>query len=389
MRRILDFQVVPEAELVGAQAGGSPAVAVMDMSSGQWVGGYPIPSGVQPYGIASVTPHPLRQIVPIRPSPLPEPFPSAPPTTMFILNGAAGNSALAPSVLAVFPSLSDLAGAVVTTAISLAQSARPQQNGLAVYQKSVPAGGIYLGPALPIYVYVLVSAQNGETVLRYQMNSSPPYQPAGLTGSATDPTFIAANSTVSGVGTVLSTYSLVQGLACSGDGILAVSDGSLIWLFDAESGAFAGAGAIDLAPWNLSASTLAFGPDGNLYVLAGPSAASASVGWSPTTVLRFYGSTAIPMGANAGNPTLIAPAQLAGISGAINSVGMTVGGGPSAPVVYLCSGDQYAITSILTFNGNTGIQMQNTLQGIGSLNAPVALAIVGFYALKEFPIRPI
>lgn len=185
----------------------------------------------------------------------------------------------------------------------------------------------------PVWIDVLGAANSGEAIQRFQYNSEPPYQPAGLVGSTTDPTFIAANSTISGVGGVLSSFGLCQGLACHPNGTLAASDGPVIWLFDAATGGFAGAGAINLSAWgNLFAYTLAFGPDGNLYVLAAPPVPSPEEAYpSGVQVLRFLSTTAIPWGVNNGNPVLITAQQLNNSGG----TAMTVGGSAQAPIVYL------------------------------------------------------
>lgn len=363
----LEWQIVTDTELLAAYVYGGEGVAVLGMNYDQRLAGFSLPNDVEPYGLASVTPYPVISLRPRPIEPLPL-VPTLPVTTVFILNVG--------SVLAVLPSQTQLEQA--STAITL-PGANAQQNGLAVYQKAIPANEIYHGPPLPIYIYVLNSAQNGETVLRYQMNSDPPYQPAGLTGNPTDPTFIAANSMVSGT-LVLTTYALVQGLACSEDGTLAVSDGSVIWLFNAENGDLTGPGGIYLESWNLVACTLAFGPDGNLYVLAGPPLDSPDAnGPDSITILKFLPSTGAFLGATQGSPILITTAQLPGNSG----VAMTVGGTAAAPIVYVGATDMYGNAVVLTFDGISGNSTANTLQPIGPEIITSSLLLVNTYSLKE------
>ncbi|MGB7555301.1 MAG: hypothetical protein WBM04_13080 [Candidatus Korobacteraceae bacterium] len=376
----INYHLVPENQLVAVNLFNSNGVTAMNMSTGQWIGGYgPLPGGnyASPYGLASVTPYPTPYPIGGIGHRVPFPIPSVPPTTIFILNGQSVGVQNTNDVSAVSPSLTNPDAATVTTVISIQQPFSPQQNGLAVYQKAVPANELYIGPPFPIFIYVLGSEGQpvGETIFRYQMNSNPPYQPAGLQVNPTDPTFIAGGSTLSGV-SVLTTNSGIQGLACSADGTLAVSDGPVIWLFDAETGALKD--GIYLTPWNLAAYTLAFGPDGNLYVLAGlPSPSNENVP-SSITILKFLGSTAIPYGMSLWNPVLISPPPIGGI-------GMTVGGSATAPIVYLSGYDEYDNSNILTFSGLDGSPITNSFQDLGVVGSPLALAIVNFYTLTESP----
>lgn len=382
----MGWEIAVNSELLAAFVFSGEGVTVLPITPGQPTAGFGIGANVEPYGLASVTPYISPSFrKPIGPIPPPPPVPV---TTVFVLNGYAYSGTPA-SVLAVAPSLDETAP--LTTAIILPSGLGPQQNGLAVYQQAIPPNELYFGPSLPIYIYVLCTAPDGsgETVLRYQMNSSPvPYQPAGLTGNPTDPTFIPADLSFS-VGNgheiqLLKNYALIQGLACSADGTLAVSAGSLIWLFDAETGEGKGAAVIVLNELNLAAFTLAFGPDGNLYVLAGPPLADPSAnGPDSITILKFVGSTGMPWSGPNGSPVLIPTTQL----GTGNTeIAMTVGGTSTAPILYVGGvADQFGNGTVLTFDGVTGVAGSSFTLGLQEM--PDALAVVDIYSLERtFPI---
>jgi hypothetical protein len=223
-----------------------------------------------------------------------------------------------------------------------------QANSLAVYQTTGNVG----------WLYVLASdGQQGGGILRYDLLN---YQPAGLTGTAGDPTFIPAGTFSAGP---------YQGLACSLSGTLAVANGSSISYFDAETGA--PAGVISVSQYGFdSPSTLAFGPDGNLYVLAG------------TSVLRFLGTTSKPFGAtsNPGGGTtspVLAPTG----SVAEDTSAMTVGGSPASPVVWMAwddSSDGGPGPTIQPFDGNTGAPLA-PLPGGFAFDAPTAILLIPPY----------
>jgi hypothetical protein len=249
---------------------------------------------------------------------------------------------------------------IVTAAFSLPSGFVVQQNGIAAYQRAT-SPSFAITPPSPIYVYVLCSnpGQSGpETVFRYQMTSTQTYQPAGLSGDPNDATFIAGGSTVSGM-PVLLTSSASQGLACSSDGVLAVADGPNIWLFDAETGAFSGAGQINLG-WftavlssvfpQYAAYALAFGPDGNLYVLVG----SGDPSLPQAVVLRFLGPSVIPQGLVGGNPLLLNANQIPS-----PSVALAVGGSSDAPIIYVIGTVAGGSTGILTYTQAGKQQVNN------------------------------
>jgi hypothetical protein len=386
----IQWETITNTELVIATLYGGPGVSVQTISGPAaevgWPGDYYKDYGPVPYALASITPRTLVSLrQPIGPVPPP---PALPITTVFAINGSSFGGTIG-SILAA--ALTPTETTPLRSVISLPLG--PQQNALAAYQKALPPN-VETFEQLPIYLYVLCfgagSDDNtvpGETILRYQVNSNPPYQPAGLPGNSTgptDPTFLAANSTVQGV-SVLTTGALIQGLACKNDGTLAVADGQVIWLFDAETAAFKGAGTIDLTGSTFAAFTLAFGPDGNLYVLAGPPLGSPAENQPDSvSILKFLSPTWAPLGTGPDGPVLITSAQLTS-----TNVAMTVGGTSVAPIVYLSSNDQYGYGIVLTFDGITGKAIANTFQSLGDGQQVVSLAIVNYETEKGEITEPI
>ena len=338
------------------------------------------------YGLASVTPYPTISLKQPRQISV---VPVVPVTTLFVMTGDGNIWAAEPSP--------------ANPALKLAFTVQPQhpnQNGLAVYQQAIPAGAAYIGPPLPIYLYVLCTVNNGEKVFRYQMNSNPPYQPAGLNANnAADPTFLAAGAVAGAPNHTLNTSILFQGLACSADGLLAVADGGAIRLFDAMKGIYMGAmgvNAVSLGNWNPPGAitngvfSLAFGPDGCLYVMAGPPANPGDTVPSAIAILKV---PAALLAKGVGAAQLLV--DVMSLPANDTSVGMTIGGTPAAPIVFAIGVNANDEPTIVAFDGNTGnpVIPPPPQPNIGQLDTqPWTLALVDTYTLKEtiqLPPKPL
>jgi hypothetical protein len=358
-------------------AGGSVTLNIQPMIAGQQTAPISFTTNQFVFGLASITP---RSGVFLSPQHGVVGAPPAPQTTVFVVlqNGA---------ILAASPAVgTDPAANTVITV-----SNNPQQNGIAVYQKAIPPNEAYFGPELPVYLYVLCStpqSQNGETVFRYQVNSNPPYQPAGLNlSNPADPTFIAPNS-VPGVPGLLTTWALVQGLACSQDGTLAVADGAGIRFFDALTGAYLGVIGVNSVSLGLGGGgtinngvfSLSFGPDGCLYVVAGPALLTPANPPEAVAILKCAAGQV----SGTYQKILVPPTTLSANNN--SSVGMTVGGTSAAPIVYaVAANDEGAIIQAYdgnSYDGSLGNPFPQLLFPAGGL-PPTALAIVNTYTIKE------
>lgn len=374
----MGWRIVTTGEIAVAQTD-LTAVNVQALDENKPFVGISVPDDSSIVGLAAIAPIPLPREVPnpvvgYRPG-LP---PALPKTTVFL---ASANLESANSFIAAVAPVFSETDTPATSVLPLNGNLVPQQNGIAVYQKTPPPGAVSIdieGP--PVYLYVLCSNprqySDGETILRYQVNSNPPYAPAGPPSDPSNPIFITRDSTSLDI-MVLQYGSATQGLACSADGILAVADGSSIWLFDAVTGELTGArqidlneyaGVIGLPGWSqYAALALAFGPDGNLYVLV----AQATIGATnpnPDSVavlsFGFVDNNIAAVGAipESGDPLLLNNTQIPE-----PAVALAVGGTAQNPIIYVvgASGTQNAI---LTFMPN-GEQTINNFQPFdGGLN---------------------
>lgn len=379
----IGFKIVTNSQLLSAYVLPGPSVNVQPISPSQTAADFNIGSA-QPCGLASVTPVSTFTVPGTFPAPIPLP-PKAPVTTLFLLD-------LGSNVYAVEPSLTETPKAtIVITGQSTAQT-----NGIAVYQKA-PPGVVRISP--PVYIYVLSTVWTGSppnavgvTIYRYRMTSNPPYPPAGLAGSPTDATFIASGAIVSGV-TVLQSNPNVdytqQGMACSANGTLAVLCGTTIWLFDADpTDGPTLVGQIDL---QIVANAIAFGPDGNLYVLPN----GETFEDENTNYLYRYTS----LGAPNGNPSFYLPGNVpiplvGSLPTSVNgATAMSIGGTSQQPIVYIGTVDQYDNAVVMTFDGNNAgyLSTYNLLSDNSPLfNVTInAVAVVNVYSIEEVLEIPI
>jgi hypothetical protein len=191
------------------------------------------------------------------------------------------------------------------------------------------------------FLYVL---NQGGSIYRFSYNGTA-LTPAGLGGSATDPTFVP-------YGTGGLTFSEGEGgIALGPSGTLAVAQNERqnVLLFSTVDGS--SAGSIDFTSANfpsVTPVTPGYGPDGNLYVVG-----LDTQGTGSAAVLRFT-PTGTPLGAggNTSNPTLVALGMFE------PAYGLTLGGTATAPIVYVSAVIPGAAgaytTSILAFDGNSG-----------------------------------
>jgi hypothetical protein len=368
--------LVPHSQLLV----GYGAVAICDLATGLWfqTGPYPISAPVAgpniPYvmGLASITPQ-VGLLLPPRPGPVP---PISVPQTYILTATVNPNVPIVDpaiySVLAASPSLDEPPNAApMATAISLPTGfSFVAANCLAVYQKSPPPGEAYLQPP-PVYVYVLGIGVAGGVILRYQMTAKLPYAPAGSTADPTDPTFIATPQ--------LTNDSPAASLACSPGGILAVSNGISVCWYNAETGALAHRQIFQIE--NIVGYTVAYGPDGALYTLAGVDPSSQA---NATLIQKTVGF------AEAFTYSL---ANIQGLQSIAYGSAMTVGGGSAAPVIYICTPYDEGAFNIATIDGNSldgtgfGSTVPNTIQTYnGAVPLPPrAIGLTTFYTYAPTP----
>jgi hypothetical protein len=372
------WQLVPESQLVIADASGG--VSACNLSTGASVEGYNVGNNSSSLAFASITPATPVFI----PGPFRGPisFPIVARTYLYVLIDFPDPpivlyGALS-SVLMAAPSQNNPAlQPVLPTAVSLPSPPKlfnGDTNGLAVYQKHAPNGAVYLEPP-PVYLYVLGGSQNSASILRYQMTNNSAYTPAGTTNIPGDATFVSGQVATQGGNVPVLTTDLTMGLACSAQGVLAASDSSNVWLFDAETGGFsATANNINLANLNLVAYTLAYGPDGNLYILAGSAQVPDTNGPTNPVVLQYSGPGAGVVEVLTNN--LLSQFQISGPA-------MTVGGTAEAPIIYLSGTNQYGEWIVCTFNAANGQDVPNSIQYTNLSGVPPqAFGITDFYVLQ-------
>lgn len=350
-------------------------VMACDLTVGEWGQiGYNISnnSDSSVWGLASITPQLPALHRPVGPLP-----PSVvPPTALLaaIVNTDVAN-AFDPdvfSVLAVQPAVNGV-GPPMPIAIPLPQGfAFVSQNCLAVWQKALPPLAELI-QAPPVYVYVSGLTAAGGAILRYQMTPKLPYSPAGIVAAdPTGTTFISLPW--------LTDQTPWSSLACSNAGTLAATDGSTVYWYDAETGQ--AQYSLEIAQ-GLAVFTLAYGPNGQLYGLAGPQGNLPVDGG--TTIL-----TITPEGSA---PNLIADIPELGTDTTYGSA-MVVAGTGAAPVIYVCveidsgpgSGSEFRVVPI---DGNTlkGVVLDDVIvDTVDNVLPPKAIGFTTFYTWAGPPL---